>query len=703
MLDKFFTSYFLRIWLLFTLIPLVSNAQIRVTTPVERAVYQREINGQATVSVTGNYTAPVDKIEIHAIPVLAGQGVETAWAVLQDKPTGGVFSGSIRLLGGWYTLEVRGLKDGKLVGQSAVVSRMGVGEVFIIAGQSNAQGIDYTSPPATDDRVNYIDHDNSVNSLTNPPYPIFKMIDSKIVTMGPRGKGAWCWGILGDLLTKKLNVPILFINAAWEGTAIKNWQESSQGIKTQNSFGFYYPDQMPYGNLRISMRNYGKEFGVRSILWMQGETDTYPLATKYDDYKNRFQALINKLGADIGGRVTWVVARTSRSTSDKGVSITSPDVIGAQNAVINGLFSSAYPGPETDPLFPERSDGTHFTTTKGVTILANAWNDVLNNNFFATVSPLTLAPVPSITSVCADNNTSLTLTLPAGYSSYNWSNGATGRTLTVTNPGEYSALVGDASGNLVHSQKLIVSSSVKPVTPTILQSGSQQACADSAFTFSVNGTDAYSWYKQGATTALATTPSFSVSEAGSYVVRSQNVFGCTSDNSAASSLIYRPELPKPTIAKSGPFTIMASISQAGLSEQYDWKRNETILMNHAGIIKTDTSGKYSARARVTFVLGSNSLVCYSPFSDSQEVVTNEKNDVVIFPNPGIAEDLYIESRENMRNAEITVYDLSGRIILSQKQDLTSRIRIQVKNLTTGKYIIRVKNEEVDLTKQIMVK
>ncbi|WP_159468682.1 sialate O-acetylesterase [Dyadobacter sp. 3J3] len=706
MLDKLFTSYFLRAWLFLTLIPLGLSAQIKITSPVERAVYQREMNGQATVSVTGNFTVPVDKVEIRAVPAAPGQAVDTfsAWVLLQDKPAGGVFSGTIRLLQGWYTLEVRGSKDGKLVGPPSVISRMGVGEVFIIAGQSNAQGIDYTSPPATDDRVNYIDQDNSVNSVNNPPYPIFKKVDSKIVTMGPRGKGAWCWGILGDLLTKKLNVPVLFINTAWEGTAIKNWQESSQGLKTQNSFGFIYPPQMPYGNLRISMQNYGKEFGVRAILWMQGETDTYPLATTYDDYRTRLQALIDKLSADIGGPVTWVIARTSRIANDSGASITSPAVIGAQNAVINRIFSSAYPGPETDALFPQRADGTHFAGTAGVTILGNAWNDVLSNNFFATVSPLALAPVPILTSVCGSNNTSLVLSLPEGYSSYSWlPGGSTGRTLTVTNPGEYSALVKDASGNIVHSQKLVVESSIKPVTPTILQSGSQQACADSAFTFSVNGNDAYSWYKQGTTAVLATGSAYAVSEAGSFLVKSQNVFGCVSDNSAVASLIIRPALPKPTITKSGPFTIMASVSQAGLNEQYDWKRGEKILLSHSNIIKTDTSGKYAARAKVNYTLGSNSKTCYSAYSDSEEIVTNEKNDVVIFPNPGLVDELYIESRDNMKNAEITVYDISGRIVITQTQDLTSRVRIQVKNLSTGKYIIRVKNDEVDLKKQIMIK
>jgi hypothetical protein len=127
---------------------------------------------------------------------------------------------------------------------------------------------------------------------------------------------------------------------------MKNWQESSQGIKTQNSFGFFYPEQMPYGNLRISMQNYGKEFGVRSILWMQGETDTYPLATTYDDYKNRFQNLINKLGADIGGRVTWVIARTSRIANDRGVSVTSPAIIGApkrMSCFLKGLTGRTLP------------------------------------------------------------------------------------------------------------------------------------------------------------------------------------------------------------------------------------------------------------------------------------------------------------------------------------------------------------------------
>lgn len=708
MLDKIFTTCFLRIWLLLILIPLGLHAQIRITTPVERAIYQRNTSGQATVSVTGNYTVPVDKIEIRALPAIDGQGIATAWSTLQTNPTGGVFSGTITLFQGWYTLEARASLNGTMVGQTAIVSRMGVGEVFMISGQSNAQGVDYefpNKPVASDDRVNYINYNNSVNSLNDPPYPIFERMNAVNITVGPRGKTPWCWGILGDLLTQKLNVPVLFINTAWEGTSIGNWSESAQGKRTQNSFGFFYPDQMPYANLRLSMQHYAKEFGVRAILWMQGETDTYPLATDYETYRSRLQFVLDKLGADINGRVTWVIARTSRIRNANLQSVTSPAVIGAQNAVIDGLFSSAYPGPETDPLYPQRFDGTHFSGTTGLTILANAWNNTLNTEFFTKVSPLLPTAVPKITSICAPNNSSLTLTLPEGYASYTWlPSGATGRTLTVTAPGEYSARVKDASGNTVHSQKLIVTTSVKPATPTIVQSGSQQACADSAFVFSLTSSnDAYSWFKQGTTNVLATTPTFSVKEAGTYQVRSQNVFGCASDVSAAASLIIRPQVPEPTIAKSGPFTIMASIAQTGSNEQYDWKRDQKLLSLHSNIIKTDTSGQYAARTKVNYTLGNNLLTCYSAFSGTQEVITDTKNDVVIFPNPGAADDLYIESRDNMRNAEITVYDMFGRAVISQTQDLTSRVKILTKNLPSGKYVIRIKSADVDLVKQIIVK
>ncbi|WP_159476011.1 T9SS type A sorting domain-containing protein [Dyadobacter sp. 3J3] len=712
--SSFTASCQVGIFLIF--LPFCVKAQIIITAPLERAIYQRDLDKSANVTISGSYSIAVDKIEVHFTPVNSLQGVEIPWRTLQTNPTGGIFSGAVRVTGGWYSMEVRGSKNGVIIGNPYKISKVGVGEVFIISGQSNAQGINYTSPVATDERVNYIDNNNEIsNSLGNLPPPLFTQLNNSNITMGLRGHGTWCWGILGDLLAVKLNVPVLFVNTAWEGTAIMNWSKSSRNEPTWDVFSglVQFAPQMPYANVRLSMQHYVKQYGARAILWMQGESDTFPLNTNFNDYKNGLQDLINKLSSDINFKVPWVIARTSRIANQNQVSITSPSIIAAQNAVIQDLPGIAYAGPETDNLFVSRGgDGTHFQGVEGTTILANAWNDVLSTTFFSTVAPVSVSDEPKITSACAANNTSVNLTLPDGYLNYFWYtdvNGTLrdlggGRTINISNPGTYMARVKDAFGNTLRSQKMVISSTIKPTAPTILQSGSQQVCADSSFTFSINsGNDEYSWYKQGANDVLQSGSSLTVSESGNYFVRSQSVFGCVSDNSNVSALLVRPELPTPVIAKSGPFTATATINETGLNESYDWKRDELILTTSTtNSVRTNVTGTYSARYRETFAIGANLLTCYSLFSNDLEVITEGESDIVVFPNPGARDNIFVESRDDIANAEITVYDILGRVMTFQKQDIKSRVKIPVRNLSSGKYIVRIKGAGVDVTRQIVI-
>ncbi|MCF0054911.1 sialate O-acetylesterase [Dyadobacter sp. CY356] len=703
-------------WMFFLLTPAFVNAQISLTAPLERSVYQRELGGSATVTISGSYALAVDKIEVQATPVAANQGKEITWTTLQDNPSGGVFSGTLRLVGGWYKLEVRGSKNGVVIGNPATISRTGVGEVLIISGQSNAQGMidhNYSNafpPGASEDRVNYVADNNEDNNNTQDlAYPTFKQLNSTEDVMGPRGHGSWCWGLLGDLLVKKLNVPVMFVNTAWSGTSILNWVESSQNIPTYSVYTdhtFILPSQMPYGNLRLALQYYVKQYGARTILWMQGESDNVPMKMSSDEYKNKLKFVISKLASDVNKKIPWVIARTSYASN----SVHQP-IIDAQNAVINDLPGIAYPGPSTDNLPAQRADGTHFYGADALTVLANAWNDALSANFFLTVAPVAITDEPRITSVCAPNNASVNLSLPDGYLNYTWTkevNGNTstegGRAINVSNPGVYYAKLRDAYGNTMRSQKITISSSIKPATPTILQAGAQQECSDSAFTFSINpGNDQYSWYKQGNNTSISAASAISVKESGTYFVNGQNVLGCTSDNSNASSLIIRPEVPTPVIAKSGPFSATATITETGLNESYNWKRDGQILENDASnTIKTNIKGTYAARAFQTFTLENNLLTCYSAYSNDLEVVTDGDVDFVVYPNPGARDDIYVESRDDVENAEIIVYDLYGRIMITQTQDMKSRVKIQVKNLTSGKYILRIRANGINVSKQIIV-
>ncbi len=696
---KFFTSILVNTWLLGAFLPVVAaNAQIKITSPTDRSVYQRDITGQTTVSITGTYSEPVDKLEVRAVPVIPGQGIATDWSTLQQNPEGGIFIGTTRLQGGWYTLEVRALQAGVVIGRD-VVARMGVGEVFLIAGQSNAQGlISNPGPAASDDRVNYIVYDNAVNSVFDPPAPTFAHLESQS-TIGPRGQTAWCWGILGDLLARKLNVPILFINTAWEGTSVKNWAESAAGKSTINLYGgFPYPARMPYSNLLLSTQHFVHQLGARAILWMQGETDTTPANLSAKEYQENLQYLINKLNGDTGKRINWVIARTSRTINDSGASITSQAVIDGQNAVLNTTFNSTFPGPETDSYLVPRPDGLHFVG-QGHQILANLWNDALNPTFFATITPVVPTAKPVLRTSCGSDNATISLTLPDGYSSYSWSTGQSGKSIAITSAGTYQAVLKDGLGNAITSPSITINSTVKPLKPIIVPGGQQQVCADSAFVFSASGgTDYFTWSNG------ATTKSLKATQSGTYTVKARNVFGCESEVSSPVNLTVRPKISPPVIEQSGPFSLSSSILTTGLNEKFEWKIGNTFLKPETQALKVTQSGSYTARAKSVFVLNNtNTLTCYSAYSAPFAYTTAEGDGVVIFPNPSRGGIIAIETRDDLANAEVAFYTINGSIIRTQRFPLLNQRRtINAGTLPPGTYIVRVRAPGLDVTKRIVI-
>lgn len=716
---NFISRAVIKAFFVLSILPSTVFAQLHIVSPTPRAVYQRDISGNREITVSGTFNMDIDKIEIRAVPAVSGQGIEKPWQTLQNNPVGGVFSGNIALYQGWYTIELRATKGGTVVGRD-VLERLGVGEVFIISGQSNAQGLKlYPGPGAEEDRVVYVSNyvNDSKDLLTDPPRAEFGKLVDGVQFIGPRGQTPWCWGALGDLLVKRLNMPVLFINTAWEGSAIENWYSSSIGKDTYNYYSggsYKMPAGMPYANLRIATKTYANQYGMRAILWTQGETDAL-YHTSAADYRENLQNLINRLSADVGDkRITWVISRTSRTSDSQtpNIPVTSAAVIGAQNAVIETLFNGTFAGPETDKLVVNRGDGTHFVgkgvddvagTHAALRVLANAWNETLTASFFATVPPIAPSTVPTVAATCVTENNAVSITLPEGYTQYIWNNGQTGRTIRVTQPGTYFATVKDNFGNSIITSTVVLEGPAKPNKPIIIPQGAQQACANTGMTFSTTGTDIYTWYKEGSNTSIATGDSATILESGSYVVKAQNIFGCISDNSNASSLTVHPEVPKPVIESVGPFTIGASISTQGLNEKYSWQRPGFEADTISNVIKVLKSGNYTTRAVVVYTLGNNTITCYSD-TTTKYFETVDKNDVVVYPNPGPGDYIYIESRDDIKDAIITVFDVTGRVRAEEQIPLlNSRLPIKIKNLPTGKYIVRVTAKDLTLTKQIVVR
>ena len=135
---------------IFTLLLILLSAhktlsQVVISFPTERAVFQRNNANEADVYIGGYVTQPFQKIEVRLTPRVPGEGeqfpADGSWTTLDDQISAGQFMGFVHLKGGWYQLEARGVSSG---GTSAVttLSRVGVGEVFVVAGQSNSTGGD---------------------------------------------------------------------------------------------------------------------------------------------------------------------------------------------------------------------------------------------------------------------------------------------------------------------------------------------------------------------------------------------------------------------------------------------------------------------------------------------------------------------------------------------------------------------------------
>lgn len=445
-------------------------SQIQITFPVSRIVFQRNNNNQANINITGSYFQQLDRIDARAFPVSPGQGNEVGWTTIQDFLTTGIFNGFLQLSGGWYNIEVRGVLNGQVV-TSTILERVGVGEVFIIAGQSNAQGDPSYSGGAigaSDDRVSTIDYYDAALNENQLPFQFSHM--GNFSRIAPYNYVPWFWGRLGDKLAQKYNVPVLFYGAALGGIGVDAWKRSSQGVDLRKELpSFIAVAGMPYRALKATLQQYITRTGARAVLWQQGESDDQ---TSSNTYFNNLKIVIEQSRNDSGkGDLAWVLARSSRNPTPH------QNVIDGQNITIDHV-PSVFRGPNTDEIFGAnfRADGVHFHN-EGLNRAAEYWNDALNDGFFASSQPLESRGLVNVSLSCnpANPNNRFTIQVNGDYKSFSWSNGVNGRSITVNN-GSYIVKTTDWSGNTLFSQPVPISPNNPAVQPSINITGPTTFC-----------------------------------------------------------------------------------------------------------------------------------------------------------------------------------------------------------------------------------
>ncbi|MBD2752038.1 sialate O-acetylesterase [Spirosoma validum] len=593
---------------LLLLFPFIALSQVQVSFPTSRAVFQRDKANQATIRITGYYTSTVTRIEAR-LQARDGQGASIDWRTIQDNVTGGVYAGDLTSQAGWYNLEVRGMNGNQQVGNVATTERVGIGEVFIIAGQSNAQGVHQSAPNPSNDRVNCVNYQYPGDGYPNdPPTPVFTQLDnSPGFTISPRGTGSWCWGQLGDLLVKRLNVPVMFFNGAFSGTPVQNWRQSAPEGGTAYSVynGQPYPPRQPYINLKLALQFYANVLGVRAVLWHQGEADNL-LNTSTSQYVSDLQFVINQTRQDYNRNMSWVVSRATYGDNIGGVD---PAIIAAQDIVINST-GNVFAGPNTDgiqvprkrpPLFDV--DAIHFDYD-GLLEVANAWNNSLNDSFFQNSNPVSPAPTPTLSVACAGNN-SLRISVNGNYSNVQWSSGEMGNTITKSG-GIYRAKIKDNLGNTFFSAQV----SVPNVTATVANNGLPFVCAGNSLSLVANFDANVTWVNQQTNAVVGNGPTFSTSVEGNFYVRYRDVSGCDFTSNVINATIKPlPSTPaisndKPTTFCQGDNTVLRTSTDITRYNWSDGQQGKSVTISNSGsyfLTVTDQFGCTSAQSNTISV------------------------------------------------------------------------------------------------------
>jgi gliding motility-associated-like protein len=216
-------------------------------------------------------------------------------------------------------------------------------------------------------------------------------------------------------------------------------------------------------------------------------------------------------------------------------------------------------------------------------------------------------PVLNLTgslAVCAGNT--VTLSAPAGFAVYTWSNGLTTQNITITTSGAYTATVGDGNCTSPASDPFIFTVNAAPVKPTITSTGGGALCGTGSVTLSAPaGFSSYSW------SSGQTTQSISVSSVGNFTVTVTNANGCQSPSS--DPFAVTTAIPsKPAITVTGNTTLCGSstvqLSAPAGFTNYTWSNGATTQN-----ITVSTAGNYS----VTVANGS----CVSPASDAVNITS----------------------------------------------------------------------------------
>lgn len=345
---------------------------IVLSSPSGYQVVQRKTKELGVVTISGSLTDLKDKAPLVEIRVLRGSGNESGeWQPLTDAVKDGAFCTTRELpAGGWYRLEARASVDGKVVAETAT-EHFGIGELFVVAGQSNS--------------ANHGEELQETRSGMVASFDGQRWKLAKDPQAGASGTGGSFMPPLGDALAKRFGVPVGFVPCGIGATSVREWLPAGVnfpnpptllGRVRQLPDGSWTSDGKAFQALVGSIKACGPQ-GPRAVLWHQGESD----ANQADStrtlpgelYRKYLETIIRESRKSCGRETPWFVSQASYHIPGDEAS---PEIRAAQASLWKDGI--ALEGPDSDALKGELREnggkGVHFSG-KGLREHAAKWEE----------------------------------------------------------------------------------------------------------------------------------------------------------------------------------------------------------------------------------------------------------------------------------------------------------------------------------------
>jgi len=302
-------------------------------------------------------------------------------------------------------------------------------------------------------------------------------------------------------------------------------------------------------------------------------------------------------------------------------------------------------------------------------------------NFIETEAPPLVINPQSPVTICGN---SATLTASAGFTTYAWSNGASGNSINVSSPGTFTVTATDANGCVVTAlaaQVVTGSAVIVPVSPSLAA-----ICEGIPATLTANpGFTGYSW-SNGANGQIIT-----VDQVGFYSVTATDANGCPGVSAQIQVIQSQFPISNFSYAQTNGYTVtFNNTAQNGLD--YLWLFD---TLGTSPLMDPSFTFPESGVYEISLITGNP---CDTDTIVKTIVVVQvgiaeivQQYDMKFYPNP-FQDQLFIQMTA-FSPAELTLelYDITGRMIQAQKNKIHGNhsSTFDTGGLPAGIYFIRV--------------